>query len=130
MTTVITFGTFDVFHAGHLNILQRARNFGDRLCVGVSSDLLNMQKKGRKPIYSERDRMQIIAGLKCVDEVFLEKSLEEKKLYIQQHEANIMVMGDDWQGRFDNFKEICQVIYLTRTPSISTTSIIEVVKSL
>ncbi|RKQ41049.1 adenylyltransferase/cytidyltransferase family protein [Enterobacter sp. R1(2018)] len=130
MTTVITFGTFDVFHAGHLNILQRARNFGDRLCVGVSSDLLNMQKKGRKPIYSERDRMQIIAGLKCVDEVFLEKSLEEKKFYIQQHEANIMVMGDDWQGRFDNFKEICQVIYLTRTPSISTTSIIEVVKSL
>ena len=130
MTTVITFGTFDVFHAGHLNILQRARKLGDRLCVGVSSDLLNIQKKGRKPVYSERDRMFIIAGLKCVDEVFLEESLEDKMLYIQQYEAEIMVMGDDWQGRFDSCSEICQVVYLARTPSISTTSIIEVIKSL
>jgi glycerol-3-phosphate cytidylyltransferase len=130
MTTVITFGTFDVFHAGHLNILQRAKNLGDRLCVGVSSDRLNMKKKGRNPIYSERDRMQIIAGLKCVDEVFLEESLEEKMAYIRQYQAGILVMGDDWQGRFDGCAEICRVVYLARTPSISTTSIIEVVKSL
>ncbi|HEY1844294.1 MAG TPA: adenylyltransferase/cytidyltransferase family protein [Buttiauxella sp.] len=130
MTTVITFGTFDVFHAGHLNILQRARKLGNRLCVGVSSDLLNMQKKGRRPVYSEGDRMKIIAGLKCVDEVFLEESLEEKISYIKQFGAKIMVMGDDWQGRFDSCCEICQVVYLARTPSISTTSIIEVVKSL
>ncbi|EPF19222.1 Glycerol-3-phosphate cytidylyltransferase [Cedecea davisae] len=130
MTTVITFGTFDVFHAGHLNILTRARALGDRLMVGISSDALNEQKKGRKPVYSEQDRMQIIAGLKCVDGVFLEESLELKAQYIQQYHAGILVMGDDWQGRFDSYSALCRVVYFPRTPSISTTSIIEVVKSL
>ena len=130
MTTVITFGTFDVFHIGHLNILERARALGDKLIVGVSSDALNMLKKGRWPIYRENDRVQIIAGLKCVDEVFLEESLEEKMTYIRQHKAAILVMGDDWQGRFDGCSALCEVVYLERTPSISTTSIIEVVKYL
>lgn len=130
MTTVITFGTFDVFHAGHLNILTRARMLGDRLMVGVSSDVLNEEKKGRKPVYSEQDRMQIVAGLKCVDGVFLETSLALKAEYIRQCHADILVMGDDWQGRFDNYNALCQVVYFPRTPSISTTSIIEVVKSL
>lgn len=128
--TIITFGTFDVFHVGHLNILQRARKLGDRLVVGVSSDALNLQKKGRLPIYSEQERMDIIAGLKCVDDVFLEESLALKSSYIERYQANTLVMGDDWRGCFDDHSSQCNVVYFPRTPSVSTTSIIEVVKAL
>jgi len=125
MRTVITFGTFDVFHIGHLHILNRARMLGDRLVVGVSSDQLNRQKKSRTPLYDEQARLQIIGALKCVDAVFLEHALELKRAYIRQHQASILVMGDDWKGRFDDLRDTCQVIYLPRTPSVSTTSIIE-----
>lgn len=126
---VITFGTFDVFHVGHVNILERAKLHGSHLIVGVSSDELNMRKKQRLPIYSEDDRKHIIRSLECVDEVFLEESLELKPEYIKYYNADILVMGDDWQGKFDHLKELCQVIYLPRTPSVSTTEIIEVVKT-
>ncbi|MRS15525.1 adenylyltransferase/cytidyltransferase family protein [Enterobacteriaceae bacterium RIT691] len=129
MKTIITFGTFDLFHIGHLNILTRARQLGDRLIVGVSSDALNIRKKGRTPVYDQQDRMQILEALKCVDAVFLEESLEKKADYIQQFDANVLVMGDDWTGRFDAVSRDCEVIYLPRTPSISTTSVIEVVKT-
>lgn len=125
---VITFGTFDVFHVGHVNILERARAFGAELFVGVSSDQLNFNKKGRYPIYSQEDRMHILSALSCVDFVFLEESLELKKEYIQNYDAQILVMGDDWQGKFDDMKDYCDVKYLPRTPSISTTEIIEVVR--
>ena len=129
MKKVITFGTFDVFHIGHVSILERAKSFGDYLIVGVSSDDLNFSKKGRKPIYSEKDRKKIINSLTCVDEVFTETSLELKKQYINDFNADILIMGDDWKGKFDNHKDQCEVIYLPRTPSISTKEIIEVVKS-
>lgn len=130
MKTVITFGTFDVFHVGHLSIINRARELGDRLIVGVSSDIMNISKKGRMPVYSQRERMAIISGLKSVDGVFLEQSLALKAEYISKYCADILVMGDDWQGHFDAFSTLCEVVYLPRTPSISTTSIIEVVKSM
>lgn len=129
MKTIITFGTFDVFHVGHLNILQRAKQLGGKLVVGVSSDALNIAKKGRTPVYSQSDRMGIVAGLKCVDRVFLEESLELKADYIRQFNADMLVMGDDWAGRFDSFSYLCDVVYLPRTPAISTTTIIEVVKT-
>ena len=83
MRTVITFGTFDVLHIGHINILQRAKKQGDRLIVGVSSDALNFSKKSRNPVYSELERTSIIAALNCVDEVFIEESLELKGEYIK-----------------------------------------------
>jgi glycerol-3-phosphate cytidylyltransferase len=130
MKRIITFGTFDVFHVGHVNILERAAQYGDFLIVGVSSDELNFSKKGRNPIYSQSDRCRIISSLRFVDEVFLEESLELKKQYIMEHEANVLIMGDDWEGRFDWVKDVCEVMYLPRTPSISTTEIIEVVKTL
>jgi choline-phosphate cytidylyltransferase/glycerol-3-phosphate cytidylyltransferase len=127
---IITFGTFDILHYGHIRILQRAKTMGDTLIVGVSSDALNERKKGRKPVYSEFERMEIIRSLRYVDEVFLEESLEQKREYILQHQADMLVMGNDWEGKFDEFKDICQVHYFERTPSISTTSIIEIVKQI
>lgn len=126
---IITFGTFDVLHIGHINILKRAKEHGDYLIVGVSSDSLNFEKKKRYPIYNEIDRIKIIESLKYVDEVFLEESLELKLDYIKEYDASLLVMGDDWVGRFDWVKSSCEVIYLPRTPSISTTEIIEIVKS-
>lgn len=128
--TVITFGTFDVFHIGHLNILQRASALGDRLVVGISSDALNIEKKQRAPVYSQQERMAIVSQIKGVDEVFLEESLEAKAGYLRQYQAQILVMGDDWKGRFDHFSDLCEVVYFARTPSVSTTSIIEVVKAI
>lgn len=130
MKKIITFGTFDVFHVGHINILERAAALGDYLIVGVSSDKLNFDKKNRYPIYNESDRMKIIQSLKFVDQVFIEESLELKLEYIKKYNADTLVMGDDWTGRFDWVKSDCDVVYLPRTPSISTTEIIEVVKSL
>jgi choline-phosphate cytidylyltransferase len=124
-TTVITFGTFDVFHVGHLRVIERAAALGDRLVVGVSADALNLRKKGRAPVFSQEERLEIIAALKPVDAVFIEESLEQKRDYILEHHADILVMGDDWAGRFDELKDVCDVHYLTRTPAISTTALIE-----
>ncbi|WP_152365440.1 adenylyltransferase/cytidyltransferase family protein [Microlunatus speluncae] len=124
-TTVITFGTFDVFHVGHVRVLNRAAEFGDRLLVGVSSDQLNQAKKGRRPVFTQDERMEIISNVKSVHGVFLEESLELKRQYVEEHGADILVMGDDWSGKFDHLNDICKVVYLPRTPSVSTTAIIE-----
>ena len=125
---VITFGTYDVFHVGHLRILERARALGDRLVVGVSTDALNQSKKGRSPVYSEDERLEIIASLRCVDQVFFEESLELKEEYVRQFRADVLVMGDDCCGRFANFSSVCEVVYLPRTPAISTTEVIEKIR--
>jgi choline-phosphate cytidylyltransferase/glycerol-3-phosphate cytidylyltransferase len=130
MTTVITFGTFDVLHVGHLRILQRSSELGDRLVVGVSSDALNVAKKGREPVFSQEERCELVVNLKCVDEVFVEESLELKRDYIQKYAADVLVMGDDWAGRFDFASDLCRVVYLPRTPSISTTGVIEHISKL
>jgi glycerol-3-phosphate cytidylyltransferase len=129
MKREITFGTFDVFHLGHLRLLERARAHGDHLTVGVSTDALNHSKKGRLPIYPENERQSLVAALRCVDSVFLEHSLEEKGEYIREHSADVLVMGDDWKGKFDEFSSLCEVIYLPRTPAISTTAVIEKIRS-
>lgn len=123
--TVITFGTFDVFHVGHLRMIERAAALGERLVVGVSADALNLRKKGREPVFGEDERLAIVAALKVVDEVFLEESLEAKRDYVLQHRADVLVMGDDWKGRFDELADVCEVVYLPRTPAISTTALIE-----
>ena len=125
---IITFGTFDLFHLGHVNVLRRARALGDWLIVGVSSDELNAQKKGRRPYFSINERLVIVSDHRCVDEVFIEESLEEKADYLRQYRADVLVMGDDWQGRFDHYRSICEVVYLPRTPEISSTAIISVVR--
>ncbi|MFT4241149.1 MAG: adenylyltransferase/cytidyltransferase family protein [Acidovorax sp.] len=129
MKKIITFGTFDVLHVGHIRILQRARALGGHLTVGVSSDALNFSKKQRYPIYSENDRMEIIKSIQGVDEVFREDSLELKGEYIKKYNADVLVMGDDWVGRFDEFKSLCDVLYLPRTEGISTTQLIVNIKA-
>lgn len=128
MTRVITFGTFDVFHIGHLSILERAAACGNELVVGVSTDALNVSKKGRRPIYPQDHRIGIIRALRCVSEAFFEESLEEKANYIAQHHADILVMGNDWEGKFDWLSDVCKVVYLPRTPSVSTTAVIEQIR--
>lgn len=128
MAIVVTFGTFDVFHIGHLRILERAAALGNRLIVGVSSDALNISKKGRPPVFPQDERMRIVVALRCVDEVFLEESLDLKREYLIRHRADILAMGDDWKGRFDEFSDICRVVYFERTPAISTTAVIEKIR--
>lgn len=130
MKTVITFGTFDLLHIGHIKILERAASMGDKLVVGVSSDELNFRKKQLFPVYNENDRMKIVSSIKGVDQVFLEVSLEKKREYILQYGADILIMGNDWEGKFDEYKDICDVRYLPRTDGISSTLVKSLIKSI
>jgi glycerol-3-phosphate cytidylyltransferase len=126
---VATFGTFDLFHIGHLNMLRRARALGDYLVVGVSSDELNTGKKGRPPVVRLAERLAIVHAVRYVDEVFVEESLDLKADYLRRVRADVLVMGDDWAGRFDHFSSVCRVVYLPRTPEVSTTSLLTVIRS-
>lgn len=120
MTTVLTFGTFDVLHVGHLRILERTAALGERLVVGVSADALNIAKKGRAPVFPQEQRMRLIAALRCVDEVFLEESLQAKREYLLRYQADVLAMGDDWRGKFDEFSDVCRVI--DRAANVKVTS--------
>jgi glycerol-3-phosphate cytidylyltransferase len=128
MKTVITYGTFDMFHIGHLNLLKRAKEYGDRLIVGVSSDAFN-QLKGKKTLIPFKDRKEIVASVKYVDLVISENSWEQKIEDIQKYNVDIFIIGDDWRGEFDFLKSYCDVIYLPRTKDISTTQLKEQLKS-
>jgi len=130
MKTIITFGTFDLLHVGHVRLLERALKLYDDsiLIVGVSSDELNFKKKQRYPIYSLSDRIEIISALKCVNHTFVEESLEYKANYIKLYKADVLVMGNDWVGKFDYLREDMpnlEIVYLPRTESISTTYTID-----
>ncbi len=123
MRVGITFGTFDLLHVGHINILERAKQVCDYLVVGVSTDELSIAKKGVAPVYSQDERLKIVSSLRVVDYVFLEESLEKKAEYIQRFNAKVLVMGQDWAGKFDELRDMCEVLYLPRTPHISTTQV-------
>ena len=126
---VITFGTFDLFHIGHLKIIQRAKAMGTHLTVGISSDAFNLHKKNKLPIITQADRIEIVSNIVGVDDVFVEESMELKRQYIIDHRADILVMGDDWKGRFDEFQDICKVVYLKRTEDVSTSYLLEYIIS-
>ena len=119
MKKVITYGTFDLFHVGHLNIIKRAKALGDYLIVAVSSDAFNAQK-GKKAYHSDHDRKLILEAIRYVDEVIFEESWDQKIKDVQEHDVDVFVMGDDWEGKFDFLKDYCEVVYLPRTDGIST----------
>ena len=131
---IITFGTFDLLHIGHINILERSKNFNNNsekneLIVGISSDDFSYKKKSKYPVYNQEQRKKILESLKFVDKVFIEESFEKKREYILENKAEVFIMGDDWKDKFNDFKDICEVFYLPRTPSISTTEIVEIIKT-
>jgi glycerol-3-phosphate cytidylyltransferase len=119
---VITYGTFDMFHIGHLNLLNRLAELGNELIVAVSTDEFNALK-GKKTLIPYEQRAQIVRNIKCVSEVIAEESWEQKVIDIQKHEIDIFAMGSDWEGKFDFLHEHCQVLYLPRTEDVSTTEL-------
>ena len=119
---VITYGTFDLFHVGHVRLLKRLRALGDSLIVGVSSDGFNAMK-GKKSFFSYEERKEILLSCKYVDDVFPENNWEQKRSDIIKYGASIFGIGDDWKGKFDDLSDICDVIYLERTENVSTTDI-------
>lgn len=121
-TVVITYGTFDLFHIGHLRLLQRARALGDSLLVGVSTDEFSAVK-GKETFIEFPYRMEIVRALRCVDAVFPETNWEQKNRDIAGYSADIFVMGSDWTGRFDFLKDQCRVIYLPQTEGVSSTEL-------
>jgi glycerol-3-phosphate cytidylyltransferase len=122
MKKVITYGTFDLFHIGHLNLLRRAKALGDYLVVAISSDEFNALK-GKKSYFTCEERAAILNALEVVDEVIEEDSWEQKAIDVIDHNIDVFVMGDDWEGKFDFLEEYCEVVYLKRTEGISTTKI-------
>lgn len=119
---VITYGTFDLFHIGHVRLLKRLRALGDKLIVGLSSDEFNAIK-GKKSFFSYEERKEILLSCKYVDEVFPEYNWEQKIDDVQKYQADIFGMGNDWVGKFDELNAYCKVVYLERTEDISTTEI-------
>lgn len=124
MKKVITYGTYDLLHVGHINLLKRARELGDYLIVVLSSDEFN-EIKNKKAYHSFEDRKIILESVRYVDEVLPEYTWEQKIQDVVDNDVDIFVMGDDWEGKFDFLKDYCQVVYLPRTDGISTTKIKE-----
>ncbi len=122
MKKVITYGTFDLLHYGHINILKRAKELGDYLVVAISTDEFN-KLKNKKSYFSYEERKFMVEAIKYVDEVIPENEWEQKITDVREKNIDIFVMGDDWKGKFDFLKEYCEVIYLPRTEGISTTQI-------
>lgn len=123
MKRVITYGTFDLLHYGHINLLKRAKELGDYLVVALSTDEFNQIEKGKKCYFSYEMRKSLLEAIRYVDLVIPEENWEQKTQDIQNYFIDVFVMGDDWSGKFDFLKSYCDVIYLPRTPEISTTKI-------
>lgn len=125
MKTVITYGTFDLFHIGHLRLLERAKALaeGGPLIVAVSTDMFNWERKRKRSAIPYEERAAIVAALKCVDRVIPEESWEQKTKDVETYGVDLFVIGDDWAGKFDFLKPRCEVVYLPRTAGISSTRI-------
>lgn len=123
MKKVITYGTFDLLHCGHINLLRRAKEKGDYLIVALSTDEFNWNSKGKKCYFSYEKRKILLEAIRYVDLVIPEKNWEQKIEDIKEFKVDKFIMGDDWEGKFDFLKEFCEVEYLSRTPEISTTQI-------
>ncbi len=123
MKKIITYGTYDLFHHGHINILKRAKELGDYLIVGISTDEFNELEKKKETYFSYEQRKLIVESIKYVDEVIPETNWEQKIDDIKKHNVDIFVMGNDWEGKFDYLKKYCDVVYLERTEGVSSREI-------
>lgn len=123
MRRVITYGTYDLLHYGHIALLERAKALGDYLVVAISTDEFNWNSKQKKCYFTFEERKRMVEALRCVDLVIPEENWEQKINDVQEYKIDTFVMGDDWEGKFDFLKDYCEVVYLPRTPEISTTQI-------
>lgn len=123
MKKIITYGTFDLLHYGHVNLLERAKALGDYLVVVLSSDEFNWDQKNKKCYFSYEERKRLLEAIRYVDLVIPENSWDQKINDVKEFKIDTFVMGDDWKGKFDFLSEYCEVVYLPRTPEISTTQI-------
>ena len=124
MKRIITYGTFDLLHYGHINLLKRAKELGDYLIVALSTDEFNLNEKNKKCYFSYDKRKALLEAIRYVDLVIPETDWEQKRSDIHEYHIDTFVMGDDWVGKFDFLKEEgAEVVYLSRTPEISTTQI-------
>lgn len=129
MKKVITYGTFDLLHYGHINLLERAKSLGDYLIVAVSTDEFNWDEKRKKCYYTYEDRIHMLKAIKYVDEIIPEENWDQKLTDVEKYDVDVFVIGDDWEGKFDFLEEEdVEVVYLPRTPKISTTQIKEDLK--
>lgn len=122
MKRVITYGTFDLLHYGHINLLRRAKEYGDYLIVALSTDDFNTNKN-KKCYFPYEKRKQLLEAIRYVDLVIPEENWEQKVSDVKEFRVDTFVMGDDWEGKFDFLKEHCEVVYLPRTPEVSTSQI-------
>lgn len=125
MKKIITYGTFDLLHYGHINLLKRAKALGDYLIVALSTDEFNLNSKNKKCYFTYEERKKLLESVRYVDLIIPEKNWEQKINDIKEFKVDTFVMGNDWEGKFDYLKEYCDVVYLERTPEISTTKIKE-----
>lgn len=124
----LTLGTFDLFHVGHLGLLRRAKSLCDWLIVGVADDEVVAQQKHRPPYLSLEERIEIVGEIRYVDEVFVQESTDLIGDYLRLNRVDVLVMGDDWTGRLDEYASICRVVYLPRTPAVSQTQLVTLVR--
>lgn len=125
---MITYGTFDLLHYGHINLLRRAKEYGDYLIVALSTDEFNAAEKHKKCFFHYEQRKQLVEAVRYVDLVIPEESWEQKLSDIREYKIDTFVMGNDWEGKFDYLKDLCEVVYLERTPEISSSQIKEQLK--
>ncbi len=127
MKTVLTYGTFDLLHYGHINYLKKAKSLGDILIVGLSSDEFHLEK-GKKSFYNFEIRKEMLSAIKYVDKIFVQNSFDQKADDIKKYHADILVSSEDWKGKYDYLKDMCEVIYFDRTPGISTSELKKIIK--
>ncbi len=125
MKRVLTYGTFDLLHYGHINLLRRAKALGDYLVVGLSTDEFNLNEKNKRSYFSYEERKLLLEAIRYVDLVIPECSWDQKAVDVEKYHIDTFVIGDDWEGKFDFLKSQCEVVYLPRTPEISSTRIKE-----
>ena len=128
MKRVITYGTFDLLHYGHINLLKRAKEYGDYLIVALSTDEFNWDEKRKKCYFTYEQRKKLLEAVRYVDLVIPEENWEQKILAVKKYDVDTFVIGNDWEGKFDFLKDLCNVVYLPRTPEISSTQIKEELK--